>query len=297
MIPSGIDRRIFVVGVPRSGTTLVQSLLAAHSKVASFTESHFFSRHFFNHQRKRLSLLSSLVPILIRHPLPRVREFLTENDATSSENVAEILTGLERLPPAPLLPLRSRAVARRLLQLLDELALRQDASTWVEKTPGHLPYIPFLERLSTPDRPMDFVHVVRDGLEVVASLHKASQNWERPYDLDTCVRRWNMDLGMSLRRVGKDHFVFYEELTARPEATMQRLLLDLDLPWEPEILDRYAESSRQLITPDETWKANVDRKLRPSATSKLALSEEQRKQVASSLQHDLYTRLRAYTAS
>ena len=41
-----IERRIFIVGVPRSGTTLLQSLLAAHSELTSFTESHFFSRYF-----------------------------------------------------------------------------------------------------------------------------------------------------------------------------------------------------------------------------------------------------------
>ena len=41
-----IESRILVVGVPRSGTTLVQSLLAAHSQVASWTESHLFARHF-----------------------------------------------------------------------------------------------------------------------------------------------------------------------------------------------------------------------------------------------------------
>src|SRR5687768_3975926 len=38
--------RIFVVGCPRSGTTLVQSLLAAHSKIVTFTESHLFDKGF-----------------------------------------------------------------------------------------------------------------------------------------------------------------------------------------------------------------------------------------------------------
>ena len=41
-----IGQRIFVVGVPRSGTTLLQSLLAGHSALTSFTESHFFDRHY-----------------------------------------------------------------------------------------------------------------------------------------------------------------------------------------------------------------------------------------------------------
>ena len=73
------------------------------------------------------------------------------------------------------------------------------------------------------ERPTRFVHVIRDGLEVVASLHTASRGWERPYDLETCVRRWNADVGFSLDRVraSADRVVFYEDLTSRPEATLE----------------------------------------------------------------------------
>ena len=46
MTHSAIERRIFIVGVPRSGTTLVQSLLASHTAMTSFTESHFFRKNF-----------------------------------------------------------------------------------------------------------------------------------------------------------------------------------------------------------------------------------------------------------
>lgn len=35
-----IQARLFLVGCPRTGTTLIQSLLAAHSQIASFPESH-----------------------------------------------------------------------------------------------------------------------------------------------------------------------------------------------------------------------------------------------------------------
>ncbi|MGC1525664.1 MAG: sulfotransferase, partial [Phormidesmis sp.] len=35
-------KRLFLVGCARSGTTLLQSLLASHPGVASFPESNFF---------------------------------------------------------------------------------------------------------------------------------------------------------------------------------------------------------------------------------------------------------------
>ena len=78
----GIDMRVFVVGVPRSGTTLLQSLLAAHSRVASFTESHFWSRHF-----RALPRLSSAV--LTRDPAPRLREFLDRKRELDPDDLIE----------------------------------------------------------------------------------------------------------------------------------------------------------------------------------------------------------------
>ncbi len=277
---SGVERRIFVVGVPRSGTTLVQSLLAAHSELTSFTESHFFSRHF-----RALPVWPWAV--LTRDPSPRVREFLAENDADPAV-ADETMAGVGRW----LAPLRTRAVARQLLGVLDRVARSGGGSSWIEKTPRHLRYLPFLVRLAPR---VEFVHVIRDGLETVASLHKASESWEVAYDLETCVARWNADVAFSLGRVRspRDHFVVYEDLTSRPQAVLQRLLAGLGLAWEPEILERC--DAGRLITPEETWKAGVDRGIRRSGTSRQVLSREQRERVRASLRHDLYVLLRERT--
>ena len=284
-----IDGRIFVVGVPRSGTTLVQSLLAAHGAVTSFTESHLFARHF---------TLLPLLPeaLLTRDPTDRLREFLAENGEEPPATAAWFDARRQAGPWSRLLlPLRTRPAARRLLRVFDELALRRGAAVWVEKTPRHLRYVPFLERLSGAEARLRFVHVIRDGLEVVASLNRASQRWERPYDLDACVRRWNADVGFALRRVGRprDRFLFYEELTSRPEETLRRLFGELGLDWEPQILDRYAGASRRLVGREEAaWKAGIGRPIRPSATSGRELTEDQRRRVARALRRDLYERIR-----
>ena len=288
--PRSIEHRIFIVGVPRSGTTLVQSLLAAHSTMTSFTESHFFDRHFTQPR-------PFAQPILIRDPEPRLSEFLSENGEDISDAAAWLETkGRRPLRAKFFMPLQTRRVARRLLQILDELALRRDATGWVEKTPRHLRYIPFLEGISDPGLRTSFVHVIRKGLEVVASLHRASQSWERPYDLDTCVNRWNADVGFSLSRVtsANDHFVFYEELTARPKATLERLLGGIGLGWEPKILERYPTTSGQIVTSDETWKADIGRSIRRSGSSDRVLTGEERDHVSTMLDHPLYDQLFAH---
>jgi hypothetical protein len=286
---AGIDRRIFVVGAPRSGTTLVQSLLAAHGATTSFTESHLFARHF------RL-LPGSSRPLLVREPAPRLAEFLAENDEPPTPAATRLAAAAW---PRPLLPLRTRAVARRLLAVLDELTLRRGRSAWIEKTPRHLRYVPFLERLGGRGSGMRFVHVIREGLEVVASLHRASRDWERPYDIETCVRRWNADVGFSLDRAERvnDRFVFYEELTSSPQTVLERLLTGLGLDWQPAILERYAAVSERLITNhEEAWKADLGRGIRPSSTVQWRLSEEQRRAAAGSLRAGLYRQLRERVA-
>ena len=284
-----IYRRIFVVGAPRSGTTLVQSLLAAHGTTTSFTESHLFARHF--------SLLpGSTAALLTRDPALRLGEFLAENGEPPTESAAWLAA---RSRPAgwarPLLPWRTRSVAQRLLAMLDELTLRRGKTSWIEKTPRHLRYLPFLDALGDAGSGMRFVHVVRQGAEAVASLHLASRRWQRAYDLPTCVRRWNADVGLSLRRVGapRDRFVFYEELTTAPRAALERLLAGLGLDWQPQILERYGAAAEGLVTPRErAWKRDIGRQLRPSGAALQALTEEQRRLLSRSLRGELYARLR-----
>lgn len=275
----------------------MQSLLAAHSELTSFTESHFFDRYFTCFPGRAL-------PLLVRNPAPRVQEFLLENDEEPTEASRWFQASFRArfqakwpLASKPLLPLQTRSVARRLLLVLDQLTLRRGNAGWVEKTPRHLRYIPLLESLTStapsPRGRTDFVHVIRNGLEVVASLQKASQAWERPYDVAACVERWNADVGFSLGRFGKptDHFVFYEELTARPEAAMSQLCAHLGLDWEPEILQRQGDDSQRLVTREETWKEDIGRTIRPSETSVQSLTAEQRAWALQSLRHEQYEEL------
>ncbi len=286
MTATEIDSRIFVVGVPRSGTTLMQSLLATHSAVTSFTESHFFSRYF-----RLVPFVST--PILVKSPEARLNEFLAENGVDSVSAAALLrAAGMNRRSDL-LSPRHARAVTRQFLGLLDRLTLQRGRSSWIEKTPRHLRYVPFLERVSGSECRTCFIHVIREGLDVVASLHLASQNWERPYDLETCVNRWNDDVGFSLGRIGSphDYFVFYEELTADPESALRDLVAKLQLDWQPDILTRYAPTSEPLMTEEETWKANVGRSVRRSTGSAGLLTQAQRDQIATQLDPDLYRTL------
>lgn len=284
-----VDTRIFVVGVPRAGTTLVQSLLAGHRELTSFTESHLLSRHF-----RPVPRLAAA--ILLRDPLPRLREFLVENGVESGSRTGNELEARVRrsLSGKALRPLVSAAVAKELLAVLDVLARARGARGWVEKTPRHLRYVPFIERLLKDRQEPRFVHVIRDGLETVASLYMASRQWERAYDIDTCIERWNADVAFSLTRASlpNDHFVFYEDLTERPDTVVSDLVEAVGLAPDGGLVERYGESVESLVTETETWKANVADGVRRSGTSHRVLTAAQRERVEKRLRQDLYGRLR-----
>ena len=283
---TGLEGRIFLVGVPRSGTTLLQSLVAAHSRVTSFTESHLFSRPFRQ--------VPGLGPVLAEDPTPRLREFLDENQAS----VADVAPWFG--PPAPPelaskigLASHTRSVARRLVGVLDALARQRGMAVWLEKTPRHLHALPLLEAICDDGIPTRFVHLFRDGLQTVASLHAASRQWPEAYDLDTCIDRWNRDLVRSARFIGRagHHFVRYETLTRSPEAVLRALFAALELSWEAEVLAGFGDAAAELHTPDEAWKAGLARPIEPSATAGEVLDAAQRKRAQVRLNPTAYGQL------
>ena len=275
--------RIFIVGVPRSGTTLMQSLLGAHSAVMSFTESHFFSKHF-----KRAWRSGPFV--LRRNPVERVERFLTEN-ALNPQTYERYVSSFRQLR---LFPLHTTYAARLFIELLDEIAGNGEYPAWLEKTPKHLHRIDLIDRVTRPEGNARFIHVVRDGREVVASLYKASQKWHRGYPLEECIRRWNHDIRITLERASSksDHVVFYEDLATTPEQVLRDLLVRLDLDWNPRISTAYPETAARVIAPGEEWKDRATEPIRLSRTFERTLSKSEQDFVSHELNFDLYTRLR-----
>jgi hypothetical protein len=109
-------------------------------------------------------------------------------------------------------------------------------------------------------------------------------------------------MALSLRRVSRldadskrDVFVFYEELTSDPEAATRRLFDELGLPWQPDVLERYGRAASTVTADGESWKSGAGRAIEPSATSKEALTDEQRRRAERGLRRDLYDELRQRT--
>lgn len=240
-----IDARLFLVGCPRSGTTLLQSLLAAHPRLASFPETHAFA-HLLPRARPLRAL--RLSPPWGR---PRLRKTLAE-------------LGDDR--PLRLAGWWAPAAARRVIAVLDAAALERGRSKWLEKTPRHLHYIEEIERWVPRS---SFVHLVRDGAEVVASLvrvtREAPEVWRGARSLETCLARWVGDVSLTARHAGRPGHVvvLYDELARDPERLLRYLCPRLGLDYDPAMLTGYARESVRLVRPGETWKLDVAGEIAP----------------------------------
>ena len=282
-------QRIFLVGVPRSGTTLLQTMLFAHEHITSFTESHLFSRPW--------SFPRGIGPILRENPAQRLHQFLSENGEEAPPAAAWFG------PPEPTM-MRYRLTryflgartARQLILVLDQLASARGYHSWLEKTPRHLRALPAIERATRDSAATFFIHMIRDGLQTVASLYQASRQWPQSYDLTTCIRRWNSDLRLSARQLHKpNHYVVsYETLTTDPESVLRPLLDRLGLPWQTQLTSRLASASAPIRLPEEDWKHGLKGPLEPSATADQVFDREQQKEIRHALDEALYAKVASH---
>lgn len=226
-------RRVFLVGCPRSGTTLVQSLLAAGEGITSFTESHFFDRVFPPAPLDRW---------LVREPTARLAAFRAENGLEDRGTGADEAAGEG---PAE--------AAAAFVALLDQTARDRSCWCWVEKTPDHLFRIPLIRRY-LPEA--EFVHVLREPAATVRSLVRASRDWGNPRSELFCAIKWLVCARRSRRylRAAGHTAVFYEDLVADPETAARSLYQALGLAWSPDIMERYRDVARDLVVSTETWK-------------------------------------------
>jgi hypothetical protein len=240
---STIKSRLFLVGCPRSGTTLLQSLLAAHPEVISFPESHLF-QSLWMHRWSRLLGLA----------YPKGRQQL--NWFLQEINQPQFINNL---------PKNARFMhqyGKVLQEALDSATLAQGKQIWLEKSPEHVRYIRYIEA-AIPDA--KFIHLIRNGSDVVASLydvthkHRQPEVWGEPWELEKCIRHWVRSVEFSSLHLNKPNHILvrYEALVENPEVILRELCDFIGTPFYPSMLKDYGKTAQKVVLNNEAWKASV----------------------------------------
>ncbi|MGH3342413.1 MAG: sulfotransferase family protein [Carbonactinosporaceae bacterium] len=228
------DRPIFIVGCPRSGTTLLQLMLHAHPRIAIPPETRFVVQAYRGrHQFGELSAVENrreLANWLVKRPM-------FKDLGLDREDVRRAVWA------AP--PTLGSAVGT----LLAMYAARHDSVRWGDKRPGYWSDIDVLLRLF-PDAQL--VHIVRDARACVASL-KRMRWWEG--GVPAAIVVWLLAVWhcrRDTRRLpgGSFHELRYEDLVADPEAELRRLCDFLDEEFFPAMLEPHKVAEYAV----PTWK-------------------------------------------
>jgi len=221
-------RPIFVVGAPRSGTTLVQCILSANSGAYSLPETHFFSRVV---PRLRLKPSDRVDP----STLERIRALMqVEAELDLPDTAAKkLLASLNGSGTTAVDVFRAYCDARR--PDWDE----SHALRLVEKTPLH---VLALDDIADAFVGAQFINVIRHPLLVAASWHKT------PFRSNQSVllyaRTWSAAIGCAAeferRHPDRILSIRYEDLTAEPERAVSIMSEFTGLDNQPEMLGAFA---------------------------------------------------------
>lgn len=204
---------IFVVGMPRTGTTLVERILASHGEVDSIGEFPDF-------------------PVLLREYTDRVIAAAGDEHPT---------------PAQASLRVDFAALGQRYVDGARQLCGKP---RFVDKLPYNSLYCGHILKALPRAR---LIHLVRDPMDTCYAVFKTlfNQSYSYSYDLDeladyyVAYRRlmdhWHRVLPGAILDV------HYEALVADPEREARRILAWCGLEWEPEVLD-FHRSTRDSTT-------------------------------------------------
>jgi len=247
------DAPIFVVGVARSGTTLLSAMLSAHSRLDCGPESRFFARYRHLDKRARRRILDAAT-----WPRPAV-DFIASL-RNQGHPITELF-GLTLPEIGAYLADREPSPAAMLESLTVLHARRAGKSRWMEKTPRHLLMTDTLRQL-WPEAYI--VRIVRDPRDVALSL--AGMPFARDSVVGNLVRV-DHDYRASRERIESDPRAMtlrYEDLVTEPERELRRVCEFIGEAYEPGMLDSRGTAGN-VAAEHEWWKASVSGPLQTSS--------------------------------
>ena len=219
-VRADIAQPIFIVGFPRSGTTMIEQTLSAHPKISAGDEL------------PTINELTTLMPRMLNSPL-------AYPEALAELWMGDQVEGLDNLRDYYLQ--RARQLG----------AIDKGASWFTDKMPLNETHLGLIG-LIFPQAPI--IHLLRHPLDVVLSVfsNHLTHGYYCAYDLTTIARHYvlTMELVEHYQREAPLHYlqVRYEDVIADQEGKVREMLQFIGAPYDRRCLDfqenrRYARTA------------------------------------------------------
>lgn len=228
----------FIIGCPRSGTTLLRHILMEHPQIAITPESHWVPVWF--EERRGLTadgiVTTELIDLLLKdRRFARLR--------IGRDHLAALIASGQAL-----------SYSAFVTAVLDMYGKKKHKPLVGNKTPQYVEHMSTLHALWPTAR---FVHVIRDGRDIWLSV----TNWSKtPQTRLACLPAWGTDPVSTTavwwesnvrqgRESGKSlgpglyYEILYEHLVTRPQEECSALCAFLDVPYDEGML-RFHESHK-----------------------------------------------------
>jgi Sulfotransferase family len=220
----------FVVGVGRSGTTLLRMMLDAHPHLAVPPETHFLNPLIQASGRLRFNPRSA-VKSIVHDERRRWNDFgLSEDD---------LLERFEAVEPF------NTTDALRAFYLL--YASRHGKDRWGDKTPDYIRKMKKIQKTLPEAR---FIHVIRDGRDAGLSQNaRIAKRGKDPVPAREMARRWRKRIIKSrIDAEEVEHYieVRYEDLISDTEGVLRRVCEHVELDYDPVMLRYYERAEERL---------------------------------------------------
>jgi hypothetical protein len=239
---------VFIVGVPRSGTTLLAAMLAAHSRISCGPETHFF---------RKLALIDA-ERLVKRDTWPKAAvdficsiEHASFSERTPIPLIEKYQIGCEQI--TAFLQQREPSIPNMLSSVTEQYMVSMGKVRWAEKTPDHILTLGQI-RANFPSSPI--IRIIRDPRDVAISLTKVP--WGAMSYLEALLLWKRMD-DESENFFQSDPLCYslrYEDLITAPEDELTKLCQFIGEEFEDCMLDT-SVTGKQLNSRNVPWKDKV----------------------------------------
>ena len=207
---------IFLLGVPRSGTTLLRMMIDSHPEIMCGPEAPWIAGWGAGKQPN----LKELALFLANNKWGAVKGLTGVEQESIYDLIASLIDGI-----------------------MSKSAQAQAKRYWADKTPTNIIAVPFLYSLFPNAK---FVHIFRDGRDVALSTraaHWKTINFEGQRvknNYGNALKRWCTwieQFHTDTKKLGLTYIsVRYENLVCSPKEEMQKILDFLEIPWNDLVL-------------------------------------------------------------